>query len=134
MSLTTLLCFDYGSKRIGVAVGCALVPTASPLVTVNAKDDHPDWDKIKQLIDEWQPDALIVGLPINLKCETQEITVAARKFMRRLHGRFKLPVFEVDEYLSSREAIRRTGKTTGLDPVAAQVILETWLTEHQAKK
>ncbi len=131
--INTLLCFDFGTKRIGVAVGQSITQTATPLQTVKNKNKRPDWDHIKHLIDEWQPDALIVGVPLNMMGEMQEMTVASEKFMRQLHGRFHLPVYDVDERLSSFEAAQRTGKTTDLDPVAAQAILETWFAEnHEA--
>ena len=131
--INTLLCFDFGTKRIGVAVGQFITQTATPLETVKNKNKRPDWDHIKRLIDEWQPDALIVGVPLNMMGEMQEMTVASEKFMRQLHGRFHLPVYDVDERLSSFEAAQRTGKTTDLDPVAAQAILETWFAEnHEA--
>ncbi len=128
--IKSLLCFDFGTKRIGVAVGQAITRTATPLITVKNKNNHPDWTHIKQLIDEWQPDALVIGVPLNMMDEVQEMTLAAEKFMRQLHGRFKLPVYGVDERLSSFEAAQRTGKTEDLDPVAAQAILETWFAEN----
>lgn len=131
--INTLLCFDFGTKRIGVAVGQSITQTATPLQTVKNKNKRPDWDHIKRLIDEWQPDALIVGVPLDMMGEIQEMTIASEKFMRQLHGRFHLPVYDVDERLSSFEAAQRTGKTTDLDPVSAQAILETWFAEnHEA--
>ena len=132
--INTLLCFDFGTKRIGVAVGQSVTQTATPLQTVKNKNSRPDWDHIKQLINEWQPDALVVGIPLNMMDEVQEMTVASEKFMRQLHGRFHLPVYGVDERLSSFEAKQRTGKTTDLDPVAAQAILETWFAENYRKR
>ncbi len=131
--IKSLLCFDFGTKRIGVAVGQTITQTATPLQTVRNKNNRPDWNNIEQLIDEWQPDALVVGLPLNMMDEVQEMTIASEKFMRQLHGRFHLPVYSIDERLSSFEAAQRTGKTTDLDPVAAQVILETWFAENHNK-
>ncbi len=131
--IKSLLCFDFGTKRIGVAVGQTITQTATPLQTVRNKNNHPDWNNIEQLIDEWQPDALVVGLPLNMMDEVQEMTIASEKFMRQLHGRFHLPVYSIDERLSSFEAAQRTGKTTDLDPVAAQAILETWFAENRNK-
>ena len=131
--IKSLLCFDFGTKRIGVAVGQTITQTATPLQTVRNINNHPDWNNIEQLIDEWQPDALVVGLPLNMMDEVQEMTIASEKFMRQLHGRFHLPVYSIDERLSSFEAAQRTGKTTDLDPVAAQAILETWFAENHNK-
>ncbi|MCK5431546.1 MAG: Holliday junction resolvase RuvX [Gammaproteobacteria bacterium] len=128
--IKSLLCFDFGTKRIGVAVGQTITQTATPLQTITNKNNRPDWNNIEQLIDEWQPDALVVGLPLNMMDEVQEMTIASEKFMRQLHGRFHLPVYSIDERLSSFEATQRTGKTTDIDPVAAQAILETWLAEN----
>lgn len=131
--IKSLLCFDFGTKRIGIAVGQTITQTATPLQTVRNKNNRPDWNNIEQLIDEWQPDALVVGLPLNMMDEVQEMTIASEKFMRQLHGRFHLPVYSIDERLSSFEAAQRTDKTTDLDPVAAQAILETWFAENRNK-
>jgi putative Holliday junction resolvase len=132
--IKSLLCFDFGTKRIGVAVGQTITQTATPLQTVRNKNNRPDWNNIEKLIDEWQPDALVVGLPLNMMDEVQEMTIASEKFMRQLHGRFHLPVYSIDERLSSFEAAQRTCKTTDLDPVAAQAILETWFAENLNKR
>ena len=129
--INTLLCFDFGTRRIGVAVGQSVTRTANPLKTVRNKNNKPDWDDIEQLIKEWQPDALVVGIPLNMMDEVQEMTLASEKFMRQLHGRFHLPVYGIDERLSSFEAKQLTCKTTELDPVAAQAILETWFAENR---
>ena len=131
--IKSLLCFDFGTKRIGVAVGQTVTQTANPLQTVRNKNNRPDWKTIEQLVDEWQPDALVVGQPLNMMDEVQEMTIAAEKFMRQLHGRFHLPVYSIDERLSSFEAAQRTGRTTDLDSVAAQAILETWFAENYNK-
>lgn len=127
---STLLAFDYGLKRIGVAVGQTLTGTANALQTVAVKNHHPDWPAIERLIETWSPDALVVGLPLNMDGTEQEMTEHARRFGRKLHGRFKLPVHLADERLTTREAKwRRSGNDAdeNLDPVAAQVILEGWL-------
>jgi len=127
----TLLCFDYGSKRIGTAVGQALTGTATPLEIVLCHRNRPDWQRINQLIKEWRPDALIVGIPINMNGGSQAITAAAARFARQLEGRFKLPVFGMDERLSTFEARLRTKGDKRLDSIAAQTILETWLSENK---
>lgn len=136
----TLLGFDYGLKRIGVAVGQELTGTANPLETLRVPDSGIDWDAIRRLIDEWQADALVVGVPLNMDGTEHEMTLAARRFARRLQGRYGLPVYEIDERLSSVEAahaLRRRGlrPTRGqrhgeIDQEAAQVILQTWLNEQ----
>lgn len=128
--IKTFLCFDFGTKRIGVAVGQSVTKTANPLKTVKNKNNKPDWYDVEQLIKEWQPDVLVVGVPFSKTNRAQDMVLASERFMRQLHGRFHLPVYSIDERLSSFEAIQRTGRTTNLDPVAAQVILETWFTEN----
>lgn len=127
---STLLAFDYGLKRIGVAVGQTLTGTARPLQTVTVKNYRPDWPEIEQLIETWLPDALVVGLPLNMDGTEQEMTNHARQFSRRLHGRFRLPVHLADERLTTREAKWRLAEDGGGEnphAVAAQVILESWL-------
>ncbi len=128
--MKTLLCFDYGSKRIGVAVGQTITGTATPLEIINSYNNQPDWEKIQRLINDWQPQALVVGIPINMDGALQEMTEAAERFARQLEGRFHLPVFGVDERLSTFEAKNRSGEETAVDSIAAQAILETWLTEN----
>jgi putative Holliday junction resolvase len=126
----TLLCFDYGQKRIGVAVGQAITGTATPLQIINVYNNQPEWDRIQQMIKDWQPQALIVGIPVQMDDARQEMTAAAERFVRQLEGRFHLPVFGVDERLSTFEAKNRSGMETEIDSIAAQAILETWLTEN----
>lgn len=134
----TLLAFDYGLKRIGVAVGQALTGTASPLHALTARDGAPDWDAIARLIDEWRPAAIVTGVPYNMDDTRQEMTDRAERFSRQLHGRFNLPVHLVDERLSSLEGEDRlrTARQAGrrgriakaeIDSAAACVLLETWL-------
>ena len=130
MTNQTLLCFDYGEKRIGTAVGQTVSATATELQTINVKNGKPDWNDIQHLIDEWQPGILIVGRPLTLDGEQQEMTVAAERFSRQLKGRFKIDVEMVEEQLSSYEARRELKSTRDLDPVAARLILETWLSEN----
>lgn len=123
----TLLAFDYGDKRIGVAVGQTLTATASPLTTLKLRQQRPDWAAITRLIEAWRPAALVVGIPVTMQDEIQPLTDKARAFARRLKGRYHLPVYGVDERLSSYAARDRLRSTYDVDAVAAQVILETWL-------
>ncbi len=127
----TLLGFDYGPAKIGVAVGQTTTSTASPLKTLRAVQQHPDWDSITSLIEEWAPEALVVGIPYNMDDTEAEIAVRARRFARQLEGRYHLPVHLVDERLTSRAAReelgRRPKKIEELDAVAAKIILETLL-------
>ena len=131
----TLLGFDYGPRKIGVAVGQTLTGTASPVTTLRAVQGRPDWAGIEGLIDTWQPAELVVGLPLNMDDTETELTEPARRFARQLDGRFRLPVHLADERLTSVEARHRMGsrlrKIEDLDAFAAKLILETWLSEHE---
>ena len=130
MKNQTLLCFDYGQKRIGSAIGQTITATATALEIIKVVNNKPNWKKIEHLIGEWRPDKLIVGHPFTLEGDRQEMTDAAEKFSRQLEGRFKLPVELIEEQLSSYEARRELKSTRDLDAVAARLILETWLSEN----
>ncbi len=125
--------FDFGLRRIGVAIGQTITQTASPQAIVNSKDGKPDWQHISQLFSQWQPSAIVVGLPFHLNGEEQALTQPARKFGQRLSGRYDKPVFYIEEQLSSVAAENRVrpkrGKARGeaIDDQAAQIILENWL-------
>lgn len=130
MKNQTLLCFDFGEKRIGVAVGQTVTATATALKIIKAVNNKPDWQGIQHLVDEWQPDKFIVGQPFTLEGDRQIMTDAAEKFGRQLAGRFNLPIEMIEEQLSSYEARRELKSTRNLDAVAARLILETWLSEN----
>lgn len=127
--------FDFGYKRIGVAIGQRLTLSASPLSTLDAKLGVPDWNLVQKLIQQWKPAALIVGLPTCIDGTEQYTTAAARGFARQLRKRFALPAHLVDERLSTREARAhlfdvggyRKIKQSEVDSIAACVILEQWL-------
>jgi len=126
----TFLGFDFGEKRIGIAVGQQVTRSATALTTVHARNDKPDWDTIARLIEEWKPDALVVGIPYHMDGSEQEMTRRAQRFCRQLAGRFQLPVFEAEERLSSyivEQDAADTGKAQEIDPLAARVILQDWL-------
>lgn len=127
-----VLGFDFGLKRIGVAIGQTQTDTAAPEAIVTSKDGRPDWDHITKLFDTWQPAAIVVGLPLRMDGSEQPLTQSARKFGQRLSGRYgHLPLFFMEEQLSSKEAERRMKTTqTPLDDHAAQIILESWLRER----
>lgn len=129
-SAQTLLGFDFGTRRIGVAVGQRVTGTSRALTTLTARDGQPDWTQVERLIATWQPDALVVGLPLQLDGTHSDITAAAARFARRLHGRFRLPVHLQDERLSSYAAEQlNPGPRTrdDLDAAAARIILQDWL-------
>ncbi len=129
----TLLGFDYGLARIGVAVGQELTSTATALITVRANDGKPDWDAISKLFEQWQPDEVVVGLPLNMDGSESELSRRAQRFGNQLHGRYNLPAHFMDERLSSLQAeseLRGKSpkiKKADIDKVAAKIILESWL-------
>ncbi|MBK1629500.1 Holliday junction resolvase RuvX [Thiohalocapsa halophila] len=147
----TLLGFDFGTRKIGVAVGQTVTGTASPLTTLRHRGSKPDWTAIEALIREWRPEAAVLGLPFNMD-DTEEETLAepVRRFARQLTGRFAMPVHLVDERLTTIAAERALGSEgrfpgpnagrgkrrqhgsrdrDALDAYAAKLILETWLTD-----
>jgi putative Holliday junction resolvase len=108
--------------------------SASPLETIRAKGSKPDWERIGSLIAQWQPEALVVGIPYHIGDREMDWAELIHKFIRQLEGRYRLPVHIADERLTSLEARRQLGrKATSrevIDAMAAKLILETWLSEH----
>jgi putative Holliday junction resolvase len=133
----TIIAFDYGTRRIGVAVGQQVTFSASPLTVVANIDGRPDWQKIESLIKEWKPDRLIVGMPANVDGTPADLGDVILAFIDDL-GRFELPIEAVDERYTSVEveAILRAQRAQGLkgrinkemvDAGAAMLIAERWL-------
>ena len=136
--LRLLLGFDYGSKQIGVAVGQVITGQARELCILKAQNGVPDWQMVEALIKEWQPDAIVVGLPLNMDGTKSEMSDRAEKFARRLNGRFNLPVHTHDERLTTYEAKGQRlqqGQNSGycerpVDALAAALLLQGWLEEN----
>lgn len=137
-AITTVLGFDYGARRIGVAVGNALTGSARALEVIANGTQGPDWTRVAGLVREWRPQMLLVGLPLTMNGEEQKNSAAARAFAAQLKERYNLPAAHVDERLSSVEAAqrfaqRRAGGSArrkhaqALDSIAAEVIVEQWL-------
>lgn len=132
----TYLGFDYGSKRIGVAVGQDLTGSATALTTLKTTNQTPPWQAIEALVHDWQPQAFVVGLPYNSDGSENAVTQAAKRFGNQLQGRFQRPVYWVDERLTSSEAesiLAQRGRKTSkedIDKLAAQLILQTWFEQH----
>ena len=122
--LLSFLAFDFGTRRVGVATGNTLTRRATPLRTV-AAEGEPRFAAIAALIAEWQPDALVVGVPFHPDGAPHDNTERARRFARQLHGRFRLPVHEVDERYSTTEAA--SGGARDLDAASAAIILNQFL-------
>ena len=143
-SRPTVLAFDYGLRRIGVAVGNVLTATAEPLDTVRAERGTPDWEAIAAHVNAWQPGVAVVGVPCNMDGSPGELTRLAEDFAAELARRFGLEVATVDERLSSREAEdalrqrRRAGtlarrvRREDVDKEAARVLLRQWLDGRSA--
>lgn len=137
-----LLAFDFGLRRIGVAVGQTITGSARELTTVQWLGDEPDWAGIEQLIDEWEPNLLLVGLPVNADGEDTEQCAAVREFAAALAEDYALPVQLIDEHLTSREAERtlaeqrRSGgrrrrvRKADVDALSAVLIAEQWLRQR----
>jgi len=135
------LCFDYGTVRIGISIGNSLLGTARPLSLAANRSGTPDWEQIDRAILEWQPKGLVVGIPLELDGNTQEVTHHAKGFLRRLKKRYDVPVYSADERFSSMQAQQelqkmrargQRGKTqhADVDTLAAALILERWFTSH----
>jgi len=140
----TFLGFDYGSRHLGIAVGSSATGSARPLGSTPVRAGIPDWATVDRLVKEWQPAALIVGLPLNMDDSENDMTRAARKFGHRLHARYNLPVHWVDERLTSVDAknvlvearVPWKQRRAQVDKLAAQGILQAYLdeTKHPLKE
>lgn len=138
----TILCFDYGHKKIGLAVGNDVLKTAQELLTVNCSNGTPDWVLIDKLVKEWKPDLLLLGLPLNMDGTDSKLSTKVRQFGEMLGTRYKLNVDHEDERLSSSEADRlirdSLGTKQGLskklqlkrDQIAARLILESYFNRY----
>ena len=122
----SFLAFDFGMKRTGVASGNTLLGTARPLTTVTG-DGDVRFNAIAKLIQDWQPDALVVGVPYHPDGAADENTLKAQRFGRQLHGRFRLPVHEVDERYSTTEAKAAGASAAQIDAASAAIILDQYL-------
>ena len=138
-ALRCVIGFDFGLKRIGLATGQTITGTATPLATLQAIKHAPDWKGIAAHIEKWKPDALIVGIPYLLDGGESDMTRAARNFSKALEQRFQLPVFTIDESLSSYAAESRLKQDIKIakhnkheiDKMAAAIIVQSWLDSQQ---
>ena len=136
--MATILAFDFGLKRTGVAVGNTLTGSATPECTLQSKDEKPDWDGITRLIEAWKPEKVVVGMPTELDGGENTLTKRVERFCNQINGRYNLPVEQENEQFSSVEAaerlkeLRQSGrkqkiKKEELDKIAASIILERWM-------
>lgn len=123
----SFLAFDFGTRRVGVAVGNSLLGQAQPLTSISAEGDAR-FVAIGRLIDQWRPDALVVGVPFHPDGAAHDNTRRAQRFARQLHGRFRLPVHEVDERYTTTDAI--AVGAADVDAASAALILDQYLREH----
>ncbi|MEH6445371.1 MAG: Holliday junction resolvase RuvX [Oceanospirillaceae bacterium] len=129
-----VLGFDFGTTRIGVASGQSLTMSTTELPPVNAKDGTPNWQQLDAIIKEWEPEVLVVGIPINMDSSISEMSRRARRFANRIQDRYQLACFIIDERLSTRDAkeihYSRGGgsnfRKESVDGIAAQIILQSW--------
>ncbi len=136
--MSCILAFDYGLKSIGVAVGQRLTGTASTLKALKAVDGTPDWIQIEALLKEWQPELVVVGLPLNMDGTEQPFTARVHKFINRLHGRFGVKVQAHDERLTTVESRAELFSQGGfkklskdaVDCFSAKLILESWFEQQ----
>lgn len=134
----SVMAFDYGLRNVGVAMGNCALNTSQGIGVIKARDGVPNWDNIASLLKEWQPDLVVVGLPLNMDGTESEMSHRATKFSRQLEGRFGVKVALIDERLSSREAklqAREAGhrgdyNSDPIDALAAEIILQDWLNAH----
>jgi len=133
-SKRTLLGFDFGKKYIGVAIGQEITNSATPLGSIKAKDGIPNWDTLKAYVNEWQPDAIIVGLPLNMDGSEQQLTRDARKFGNRVSSQCGVQVIFQDERLTTADAKEqlfsqggyRNLKKDNIDALSAVLIIESY--------
>jgi len=129
-----ILAFDYGTKHIGVAVGQTTTGTSSPLTILNVQREGPDiWRTIVQLVEEWKPDRLLVGQPLNMDGTPSEMMKKVNKFYIKLQAQTDIPCELVDERLTSFEAkqlLEPDSKPIRIDDLAAKIFLDTWMKHH----
>ena len=138
----TYLGFDFGNKKIGTAVGQTITTSASPLQTIRSINQNPNWEIITKLIQEWRPAGLVVGISKQADGSDNLITPRMLKFCRQLEGRYRLPVYQQDETLSTFEAKQMLFDEVNVnvsrlwevqDQLSAQLILQTWLNEYKKR-
>ena len=127
--MSTVIAFDFGLKRIGVAVGNTVLRQPTPLAVIEAARNENKFAAITRLLDEWQPSTLVVGLPLQPDGAEHEMTVRCRRFANQLHGRYDIPAVLIDERYSSAVLSQRRGEH--IDSEAAALILQQYFDQHE---
>jgi len=127
--MSTVIAFDFGLKRIGVAVANTVLRQATPLAVIEAARNENKFAAITRLLDEWQPSTLVVGLPLHPDGAEHEMTVRCRRFANQLHGRYDIPAVLIDERYSSAVLSQRRGEH--IDSEAAALILQQYFDQHE---
>lgn len=133
----TIMAFDFGTQKMGMAVGQSLIESASPLPLFAMRDGIPNWDELLRLVKSHQPGLFLVGLPLNMDDSESELSARARKFARRLRHQTNIETLMVDERLTTREArdeldhyqAQGRGKKLSADSIAAALLIESWYRE-----
>lgn len=139
--MSTVIAFDFGLKRTGVAIGNTLMGSSTPECTLTGKNDQPDWQGISKLIDAWHPSQIVVGLPVELDGSESPLNKRIVRFCNQLNGRYNLPVDQENEQFTSIEAaerlkqLRQSGRKKKVqkeevDKIAASIILENWMRKN----
>ncbi|WP_312087360.1 Holliday junction resolvase RuvX [Acinetobacter variabilis] len=130
----TIMAFDFGTQKMGMAVGQSLIESANPLPLFPMKDGIPNWDELLKIVKSYQPGLFLVGLPLNMNDSESELSTRARKFARRLRHQTNIETLMVDERLTTREArdeldhyqAQGRGKKLSADSIAAALLIESW--------
>ena len=136
-TIQTIMAFDFGTQKMGIAIGQSLIESTNPLSLFPMKDGIPDWIQLLKIVKEWQPNLFLVGLPLNMDDSESELSARARKFARRLRHQTNIETWMVDERLSTREArdtlehyqAHGQAKRLSADSFAAALLIESWYRE-----
>ncbi len=137
-----IMAFDFGTQKMGMAIGQAAIQSANPLTLFPMKDGIPNWEHLLKIVKEWQPDLFLVGLPLNMDESESEFSARARKFARRLRHQTNIETLMVDERLTTREArselsqyqAQGGNRKLAADSIAAALLIESWYREPDGLK
>ncbi|MEQ1303154.1 Holliday junction resolvase RuvX [Acinetobacter radioresistens] len=140
--LGLIMAFDFGTQKMGMAIGQAAIQSANPLTLFPMKDGIPNWEHLLKIVKEWQPDLFLVGLPLNMDESESELSARARKFARRLRHQTNIETLMVDERLTTREArselnqyqAQGGNRKLAADSIAAALLIESWYREPDGLK